>query len=390
MNKKFSQMKNIGHFISLIFIAIAISGIYSSCNKEDSAPNGGIPRIIYVRVTNPLSSDSLLAGAYQSNLIAIIGENLGNAQQVWFNDRKASLTPTYITSTTILVSVPALIPEVIDNKLKIVFLNGDTLKYDFKVLISEPTVSSMKSEYVPAGGVATINGDYFYKPLTVTFQGGSIGELVSVEDKIIKVKVPAGAQPGQITVTTNFGATKSNFWFRDNRNIFVSSDPYTGWWNSSFVVNSPGTTEVPAINGNYIRVVKTIGSWSWMEIAGGPASAMGDISKNIPDEAILKPALYDLKFELNTQKPYNANGIRMCIGVQDGDHGDYNWNPPYDTKGEWQTVTIPYEDIAKSYSVPQTVNSAGYYTRFVFIGNGTLDCDMAFDNFRVVPKTIKK
>ena len=383
-------MKKTYKFIPLLFIVIAIIGVYTSCKKDDSSPNNGIPMINYIRVTNPSSSDSLLAGAFQSNLIAIIGENLQNAQQIWFNDQQASLTPTYITSTAILVSVPAKIPEVIDNKLKIVFLNGDTLKYDFRVLISEPTITSMKSEYVPAGGVATINGDFFYKPLTVTFQGGATGEIVSVEDKIIKVKIPAGAQPGQITVTTNFGSTKSDFWFRDNRNIFVSSDPYSGWWNSSFVVNSPGTADVPSINGNYIRVVKVIGSWSWMEIAGGPASAMGDISKNIPDEAILKPALYNLKFELNTIKPYNANGIRMCVGVQDGDHGDYNWNPPYDTKGEWQTVVIPFEDIAKSYSVPMVVNPAGYYTRFVFIGNGSLDCDMSFDNFRVVPKTIKK
>jgi hypothetical protein len=383
-------MKNIFKLIPLLFIAVAITGIYSSCSKEDTGPNGGIPRINYIRITNPLSSDSLLAGAFQSNLIAIIGENLENAQQVWFNDQRAALTPTYITSTSILVSVPAIIPQVIDNKLKIVFSSGDTLKYDFKVLISEPVVSGMTCEYVPAGGTATINGNFFYKPLSVTFLGGVTGEIVSVEDKIIKVKVPAGAQPGQITVTTNFGVTKSDFWFRDNRNIFVSSDPYSGWWNSSFVVNYPGTAAVPAINGNYIRVVKTVGSWSWMEIAGGPASAMGDISKNIPDEAILKPALYNFKFELNTIKPYNANGIRMCVGVQDGDHGDYNWNPPYDTKGQWQTVIIPFEEIAKSFTVPLTVNPAGYYTRFVFIGSGILDCDMSFDNFRVVPKIIKK
>jgi len=379
-------MKKTYKFIPLLFIAIAIMGIYSSCTKEDSGSNNGVPRINYIRITNPVSSDSLLVEASQSNLIAIIGENLQDAQQIWFNDQRASLTPTYITSTTILVSVPALIPTVIDNKLKIIFSNGDTLKYDFKVKISEPAITSMTSEYVLAGGVATINGDFFYKPLSVTFQGGVTGEIVSVEDKIIKVKVPVGAQPGPLTVTTNFGATKSPFWFRDNRNIFISSDPYSGWWNSSFVVNYPGTSDVPAINGNYIRVVKVIGSWGWMEIAGGPADAMGAISKNIPDEAILKPALYNFKFEVNTKKPYSSNGIRICVGVQDGDHGDYNWNPPIDTKGEWQTIVIPYEDVVKSYSVPQTVNPNGYYARIVFIGAGQLDCDMSFDNFRIVRK----
>jgi len=383
-------MKKIDKFLPLLFLTILLLGSFASCKKDDSGSNGGVPSISYIRVTEPTKSDSLLAGAFQSNLIAIIGNNLQNAQQIWFNDQRASLTPTYITNTAILVSVPALIPQVINNKLKILFLNGDTLSYDFKVLINEPTITTMDCEYVNEGGTATIHGDFFYKPITVTFAGGVTGEIVSLEDRIVKVKVPAGALPGQITVTTNFGTKKSDFWFRDNRNIFVSSDPYSGWWNASFVVNAPGTADVPSINGNYIRVIKTLSSWQWMEIAGGPASAMGNISKNIPDEAILKPALYNLKFELNTTKPYNSNGMRLCVGVQDGDHGDYYWNPPYDTKGQWQTVIIPFEEMAKSYSVPQIVNPEGYYTRFVFCGNGVLDCDMSFDNFRVVPKIIKK
>lgn len=386
-------MKKIEKYIPLLFLTILLLGSFASCKKEDSGPNNGVPSISYIRVTEPLKSDSLLAGAFQSNLIAIIGVNLQNAQQVWFNDQRASLTPTYITNTTILVSVPSIIPQVIDNKLKIVFANGDTLKYAFKVLISEPIISNMISEYVPAGGVATINGDFFYKPLTVSFTGGANGEIVSVEPKIIKVKIPNGALPGQITVTTNFGTTKSNFWFRDNRNIFISSDPFTGWWNASFIVNSPGTADVPSINGNYIRVKKVISSWSWNELAGGPASAMGDISKNIPDEAILKPALYNLKFEVNTIKPYNNSIIVINAGLNSENNGAYKWLPPYDTKGEWQTVVIPFEEVTASYESTGSklaVNPTGYWTRILMQGPGTLDCDMSFDNFRVVPKTIKK
>jgi len=386
-------MKKTYQFIPLLLVAIMLMGNFSSCKKEDAGPNGGVPSISYIRVTDPTKSDSLLVGAYQGNLIAIMGVNLQEASQIWFNDQQASLTPTYITSTTILVSVPTVIPEVIDNKLKIIFANGDTLKYPFKVLIPEPIVSNMTCEYVLAGGTATINGDYFYKPLSVTFQGGSVGELVSVDPKIIKVKVPAGAQPGQITVTTNFGATKSNFWFRDNRNIFISSDPYTGWWNAAYVVNSPGTPDVPSINGNYIRVTKKFGSWSWNEFAGGPASAMGDISKNIPDEAILKPALYNLKFEVNTIKPYNNSIILLNVGLNAELNNAYKWMPPYDTKGQWQTVVIPYEEVVASYEalgVKLSVNPDGYWTRILCQGPGDFDCDMAFDNFRVVPKTLKK
>ena len=378
--------------ILLLTMAVAVAGIYSSCKKSDTQANTGVPRIKYVRITDPKSSDSLLVGAFQGNLIAIVGENLENAREVWFNDQKASLTPTYITNTSILVSVPNPIPKEITNKLKIIFSNNDSLKYDFKVQVSEPTVSGMNSEYVLTGDVASIRGDYFYEPLTVTFEGGVTGELVSVEDKLIKVRIPAGAMPGQITVTTNFGVTKSDFWFKDNRNIFLSSDPFTGWWNKDYVVLAGDVKagDPPAINGNYIRVKKPIAGWAWTEVAGGPADAMGAISKNIPDEAILKPSDYNLKFELNTIKPYNNNVLKINVGLLQQNNDAYQWKPPYDTKGLWQTITIPFEEIVASYGAPLTVNPKGYWTRLLFHGGGDLDCDMSFDNFRIVPKIIKK
>lgn len=383
-------MKKIYQSLLLFTFVISIAGIYSSCKKDDNLPNNGEPRIRYVRITNPVSADSLLVGAFQGNLIAIVGENLHDAIEIWFNDQKAVLTPTYITNTSILVSVPSPIPKVISNKIKIVFSNGKILEYDFKVLISEPTVSAMNSEYVLTGGEASIRGDYFYEPLTVTFAGGVTGEIVLVDPKNIKVKVPAGALPGQITVKTNFGETKSNFWFRDNRNIFLSSDPFTGWWNSAYVVTNPGPTDPPAINGNYIRVKKAIGAWAWTEVAGGPADAMGAISKNIPDEAILKPSDYNLKFEVNTMKPYNNNVLKINVGLLKEDNNAYQWKPPFDTKGLWQTVIIPFEEVASSYATPLSVSPTGYWTRLLFHGGGDLDADISFDNFRIVPKVIKK
>lgn len=373
----------------MLLITMLLAGIFTSCEKEN-LPNNGEPRIRYIRITSPESADSLLVGAYQSNLIAIVGENLQNATEIWFNDQKAFLTPTYITNTSILVSVPSQIPIEITNKMKIIFSNGKEVVHDFTVEISEPLINSMNCEYVAEGRTAVIRGDYFYAPVKVTFTGGVEGEVINLADDRLSVVVPAGAEPGPITITTNFGETVSDFWFRDNRNIFISSDPFTGWWNASFVVSNPGNDDPPAINGNYIRVNKAIGGWNWLEVAGGPPDAMGPISKNIPDEAILKPADYNLKFEVNTRKPYNNNMIKLNVGLaNDFNNNQYLWAPPYDTQGEWQTVVIPFEEIADSYGAPLTVNPNGYYTRVLFHGAGDLDCDMSFDNFRVVPKVLK-
>src|SRR5215203_226230 len=238
-------MKAINKFLLVFLLSTGVASIFISCDKDDD--DSGTPFVNYVRITRPQSSDSLLVGAGQGQLIAIIGTNLQDAVEVWFNDRRAMLTPTYITNTSILVSVPNPIPTAITNKMKIVFKNGFILYHDFVVQISEPYIGSMVSEFVNDGDIATIRGDFFYEPLTVTFTGGLTGTLVAVTAQEIQVRVPAGAQPGRIVVKTNFGETKSNFWFRDTRNHFIDSDPYEGWWNSNYVVTSPGPTDPPKI-----------------------------------------------------------------------------------------------------------------------------------------------
>jgi uncharacterized membrane protein SirB2 len=161
-------MKLVNKHIFFILITVAFAGVFYSCTKESA----GEPKIKYVRITSPESSDSLLVGAGQGSLIAIVGENLGAAVEIWFNDQQAMLTPTYITNTTILVSVPNPIPKQINNKLKIIFRNGYILNHDFEVQISKPVISGMVCEFVNTGNVATIKGNFFYEPLTVTFTGG--------------------------------------------------------------------------------------------------------------------------------------------------------------------------------------------------------------------------
>lgn len=370
----------------MLLLALAVAGIFSACQK-DGLPNGGQPRVKYVRITAPESSDSLLVSAGQGQLVAVIGENLQDAVEVWFNDQRAVLTPTYITNTSILVSVPSRIPTEITNKMRIVFAGGFELLHNFKVDISEPIVSGMLSEYVNEGGVAVIRGNYFYKPVEVTFTGGAKGEIVSVADQQLEVRVPAGAQPGPIRVKTNFGETESEFWFRDNRNLFISGDPHEGWWGT-YLVTNPGAGDPPQISGNYYRFKKLVKSWVWdsPEVAGGPASSMPTRSKAIPDAAILKPEDYNLKFEINTLKPYNANRIMINAGLSAEDNDNYVWRPPYDSKGQWHTITIPFEEVVNSYKVRPTVNPNGYWTRILIFGPGELDADLAFDNFRVVPK----
>lgn len=383
-------MLQIKTYKSLLFLLLfaGTAGMFVSCSKDDN--DTGTPHIDYVRITRPESSDSLLVGAGQGQMIAIVGDNLQNAVEIWFNDQRAQVTPTYITRNSILVAVPSQIPIEVTNTLRIVFKNGYELVHTFEVQISEPYIQNMECEYVADGEVAIIRGNYFYEPLTVTFEGGVQGELVAVEDEMIQVRIPPGVQPGPIVITTNFGETKSNFFFRDNRNMLITNDPWSGWWGENLVV--PGTDPL-AINGNYTRITASVGSWGWTEWIGGREDALAT-AHNLPDDAVLNPGKYNMKFEINTFKPYDGNRIKFMIGQVNNpdpnwDNEPYFWEPPFDTKGKWQTVSVSFDEVVSKYVTNWGIRPQGYGVKIWFHGPGSLDADIAFDNLRVVPKVIQ-
>lgn len=376
-----------------LVLAITGSGMFTSCSDDDS---GGTPRISYVRITEPASSDSLLVAASQGQMVAVMGENLQRTVQLWFNDQPAVLTTTFITSTSIITRVPEQLPEEITNQVKLVFDNGQTLLYDFSVDVSEPVISRMKSEYVNTGEVATFYGDYFYEPVVVTFSGGVQAEILSVEDQILEVAVPEGAQPGPVTIASNFGVTETDSWFRDDRNIIANFEgPFANgfWRGGDFVVESD--PDVANVNEKFMRVNKGAqGAWPYLELYGGPAD--GDVAlltKAIPEEAFIDPGSYNLKFEINTQETIAGAVMRLYLGAAGGgDFGDarnniyYEWQANLDTQGAWETVTIPWADVYEA-NEEFPYNAAGYGMYIYFHGPNAAIYNFAMDNFRVVPNT---
>ncbi|MEQ8554961.1 MAG: glycan-binding surface protein [Cyclobacteriaceae bacterium] len=364
--------------------------VLTSCMEDDSTMSGGEPSISYIRITDPESSDSLLIAAGQGSMIAIIGENLQQVRQIWFNDRQAQLSPNLITATSVITRVPSLIPVTITNQLKLVFPGRDTLFYDFRVAIGEPQITSMVSEYVNAGGIARIRGQYFYEPLTVTFPGGVTGEVVDVEDEMIEVIVPEDAQSGPITVTNNFGESESDFWFRDNRNIIggfegTEDADFSGWWQGKdFIVSSD--PDIPAINNQFIRINRELAEWGWFEMWVGNGGTILEETSNIPADAFDNPDKYSLKFEINTLESLTGARIHMYMGPDmPGERGtNYMWEPNLHTEGQWETVSIPWNTFLAA-SPTLDYNPNGYQISFHFSGPLAVNAQFGLDNVRVVP-----
>ena len=395
-------MKTIYKYILFIAIAAIAAMVNFSCDKSEDET----PYILYVRIPTPAQKDSLLIAATQGQLIAIMGGNLQNTREVWFNDQKAIVNQGWITNKSVMVYVPSEVPDEVTNQLKLVFANGNSLFHDFRVSISKPIVTNMYCEYVLEGDNAIINGNYFYPPVSVTFPGGIVvsseGGAVSIneENTVLTVKVPEGAtEAGQLIVSTNFGATESNFWFLDNRNIFQgfgfdenTSDPEKPYGelgtNDGAIVDSPGEGDPPLINGSYMRMIFNESTW-WKQLFCNWNFGLG----NIPNDAILNPKNYNYKFEVCTTNPYNGSGLKIWLtdmATQNLDNFFFEWKPPFDSKGEWCTMVIPLDDIAASLgNFWPGVQSDGYFCGVVYAGSTRLDCDMSFDNFRIVPKSLK-
>ncbi len=384
-------MKSLYKFSLLLLAFAAISAAFVGCSEDDLV-NGGKPMVSYVRVTRPTSSDSLLVAAGQGQMVAIMGENLRDVRQLWFNDQRAVLNPSFITDKTVITRVPTQIPATITNQLRMVFGNGEELLYDFEVAISEPVVGYMKSEYVNTGDVATIIGNYFYEPVTVTFTGGVTGEVVTREDDMLEVRVPDGAQPGPITISTNFGATESDFWFRDNRNRFGSMDvsAYDGWWHGKdFIVASDPA--IAPVDNKFIRINRALSAGAWFEFFVGEGWAMAEETKKIPADAIQNPEKYSLKFEINTLSSLAGAKIRMYVGNAMGAERNtlsYIWQPNVNTGGQWETIAIPFENIIEK-NPNIKVDPAGYGISFWFWEGTALTANFGIDNLRVVPNVIE-
>ncbi len=399
----------------LILLLFSFVTVFQAC---DEYPNeyeitDGVPTVNYIRLSDPDKSDSLIVSASLKQPIVLIGENLTSITELWFNDQKALLNTSLITSTALFVTIPSEIPDVVSNKIYMIAGN-DTVDYDFNVVVPAPAPSSMLCEFVKDGDEAVIYGNYMIDdpnvPLQVFFSGNIEAEVVSVSDNYneVTVIVPEGAEVGPVTVKGIYGSGLSSFYFRDNRNIFLDFDTKTadGSWRSGVLDNTGG------IDGSYVLLTGSIpGDLSdWNEDGFSfnywPAStARTDDDGQTLWEGDLSEAV--LKFEINVTSAWSGNALQMIFTPADvagtnsfiADNSPRGLWYPWEDEGSfvtdgWITVSFSLSDFIYTHTgtaseTTFTNSFLGGLTLFVYHGGveGT-ECTptIMIDNIRVVPK----
>lgn len=374
-------------YISYVLMTGMVMGtilLTSSCDEEDGVhiedPNGS-PEISYIRVTNPDVSDSLIVRANLGQGIVIVGQNLGGTRQVWFNDRQAVISPSWVTNRTILVNVPNVAPAEVTDRLYLVDAKGDTLAHEFEVTIPAPVVTSAKNEWPVEGENLVIRGEFFFAPMTITFTGGATGEVVNVTTTEVEVTVPEGAMEGPVMVATNFGSVESTFHVWDSRNIVLDFDEkLANGWRIGMVEGEDGP-----VNGNYLVKRGELNANQRDEGPSGPAESPlameywgGSDPERVSNFYPLYPNSYRdyvLKFEAKVNTWYGGV-LNLCLAPPDhaGNNqeiwsNDINaraiWAPwqeagaEFTTNGEWITVVIPMTEFQYHMSQPDDVVYTG-------------------------------
>ncbi|MDE6187432.1 MAG: hypothetical protein K2G17_04795 [Duncaniella sp.] len=436
-------MKNIFNnkwILGMAAIALGVTAVSCEDQPDKFELTSGKPVVKYIRPAGAAASDSLLTGAYLDNLVCLVGDNLTSIHELYFNDQKAVLNTSYITDHTLLVSVPGNIPEVVTNKIYMKTKDGDTVEYDFNILVPGPSVRSMSCEYAHAGSEVTVYGDYFIDdpnvPLSISMAGNvavPAENITSITKTAINFVIPEDAPVGYITVNTIYGSGRSAFQFRDNRNILFDWDGSHGglatghgWRNG--VVHEPGAdADIEAIDGNYLYfggadMLGEIGAtWAedqfcmnyWPEPdAGFPClKDMPDFAKMLADYSVDN---LQLKFEcfVPASNPWQSAALQVMftpssmVDYSTGTNAYYSdatftrglWNPwqstgSFTTEGKWQTVTMPLNTFTYTHeggSSGSKLNVSNFDGLTLFVWHGGVagtDCTpvICLDNIRIVP-----
>lgn len=417
-------MKIMKYIKGLVLVGMILSGIMiTSCEDEPDKYEiaDGLPTVRYVRLTDPEVADSLVTGAYMSNTICLVGENLRSVYELYFNDQKAVLITSLITDNTLIVDVPSTIPGVATNKMYLVNKDRDTVTYDFSVFVPVPEITSMSNEYAKPGTEATIYGDYFIDdpnvPLTMKIGDVPITEITSLTRNEISFVVPADAEMGYINVESVYGTGKSTFRYMEQNGILFDFDDdgdeaiaqYCGW-------HAPviGTLEkVPALDGNYLIFQGDLdnGSWNDSQFAfeywpyGDASTPYLNTLVDFEDLSNLQ-----LKFEVNVPDAWSACAMQVFLTTNNEVSGANMNNSflgletlpralwvPWLSSGsytttDWTTVTIPLTDFCygPSGSSLPALSATDITGLTLFVWNGGVTgtaCTptICIDNIRVVP-----
>ena len=426
-------MKQIIKHMAGIVGAVLLAGNFVSCDQYDYPDRfratEGLPTVSYVRYAD---RDVFIEQAFMDEILCIVGTNLRSVHDIYFNDQKAILNPSYITDNTLVVSVPNTQAKEVTNKLYLLNKAGNSVEYDFKVLPPVPKILSMSNEWAKEGEEVTLTGKYFMDVQSISLPGAEVTEFTVNDGEHVTFKVPAGATAGPVSLTTASGSTNSSFQYLDQRNMLFDFDGLRGGFAAGNGWRAPATGHLhnsgddsfPAVDGSYLwlGVKDPTSNWAEDEYSFDYWNSEDPDSSIPPLRTLPTFASYikkygvgglTLKFEcfIPSSNPWKGASMQLMFSnssVVSNDNMNNNyfsdesvpralWTPwqetgSYDTGDKWVTVSVPLSEFTLTPSgaaCSEKFDSSCLdgFALFVWSGITGSECEpiIAIDHIRVVP-----
>lgn len=181
----------------LFLLLVCYAGLLElACNKNGGS---GTPVITNIRALDVTKKDLKVIGASPGSEIVLQGQNLQDAQQIYFNDTLAYFNPVYNTSTNIIVVIPstaqtAATDPSVPSTIRLVTSHGSTT-YSFSLILPPPTISGISLDIT--GTTIEINGTNLagIKKITFPVPGNDTALSYTVNKTYTQIvaKVPPGS-----------------------------------------------------------------------------------------------------------------------------------------------------------------------------------------------------
>ena len=390
-------IKNIGFLCLVYTLCVACNNIvdYNDNYTADSdVPNEGAPVISAVYDVSDTKFETPITEGNINQMVTIVGKNLNHVVSVKFNTVECDMANVYTASTKAVVQIPSKLSMENENKIEYTTDQG-TAEYAFVIPFPDLTVSGVDCEFKNGGQTMTILGANFDlygfdSGVSKVVLGGTTLTPEDITAKDMKVKIPEGTADNSLVVvewaTTSGQQLSASLPYRPTQHLLygnfdgVSANidgPVSG--NMTYEDDSQVSGATASLGYKHIHITGSYGAWAWntIDLSRNMVEVDGDLS-NLDD--------YVLKFEV-------LNAKNFPMPVETGLKFNFNWGSDWawnigdgagiDTKGDWQTVTLPIAGMAtKGISRPGTWQTL----RIIFQPSVAMDVDFRLGNFRIEKK----
>ncbi len=328
------------------------------------------------------------ASALPETFLTINGSDIQDIVSIKFDTAIASFSSVFNTETTIFTNVPTN-PKFGPQVITITNRSGQVATVDFTVIQPAPVINSFLPSNAPEGDTVIISGKMFTN-ISGVYIGTVKAIIVDSSSRTqVKIKIPAGAASGLLSIVTGGGnASSATILTVGERALLVADFDGAGirpagssWYSyGDMATKTVANTNPNPQTGYFYKAAPN--ATSTAGYAGISTYALGSGSETFGLTSTT--AATKLKFDINNN---GKTGTMLQVIVQETttDASGTNYAKTVTINGTgWNTITIPLTDMFNNYGGGTVTPTPANITKvkFHFTGYNGVSMEANIDNVR--------